>query len=109
MDHLLNGGVDILQGISSIMNPYKDMKKLKDVVKGKMSLWGGVNEAVTVQSGSEDEIRKEVEEAVNTLGSDGGFVICPVDNILLTTDEAWEKVMMFIKAWNEIKSLKLLI
>jgi len=86
---VLEAGVDILQGVDPVSDPYMDMKKLKEMTRGKMSLWGGVNEAITVQLKSEDEIRKAIKEANNTLGYDGGFILSPVENVLLTTDEAW--------------------
>lgn len=105
IDQVLEAGVDILQGVDPVMDPYMDMKKLKEKVKGKMSLWGGVNEAVTIQSGSEDEIRSAVKKAMVELGSDGGLVLSPVENVLITTDEEWNKVLMFINAWKNICDL----
>lgn len=105
IDQVLEAGVDILQGVDPVSDPYMDMKKLKEMTRGKISLWGGVNEAITVQLKSEDEIRKAVKETIVTLGSDGGLVLSPVENVLLTTDEAWRKVMLFIKVWKELRNI----
>ena len=106
IDQIAGAKVDILIGVDpSSMDPYMDLKLLHEKVNGKMCLWGGINEAVTIQSGTEDEIREAVKKAINILGKDGGFILSPVENVLLTTDEAWKKVMMFIKIWNEMKKI----
>ena len=105
LDQMLEAGVDILQAIDPLMDPYMDMKKLKEITRGKMSLWGGINESLTIQEGSEEEIKNTVEKAISDLGPDGGFVLSPVDNVLLTTEEAWRKVLLFIKVWKEISGI----
>jgi hypothetical protein len=69
-----------------------------------MNIWGGVNEALTLQIGSEDDIRNAIKKAINTFGTDGGFILSPVENILFTTDESWKKVLKFIEIWKEIRA-----
>lgn len=105
IDQILDAGVDILQCIDPVMDPYMDLKKLKVIGNNKISVWGGVNEPITVQSGSEEKIRKAVKEAIITLDSNGGLVLSPVENVLLTTNKAWENVLLFIKVWKEMRNI----
>lgn len=103
IDQVLEAKVDALIGVDPVMDPYMDMQVLKEKTKGKMCLWGGVNEAITIQSGNKDEIREAVRKAIDILGKDNGFILSPVENVLLTSDESWRKVMMFIEIWKELK------
>lgn len=104
IDQVLEAGVDALIGVDPVMDPYMDMQVLKEKVSGKICLWGGVNEALTIQSGTKDEIKEAVRKAINILGKDGGFILSPVENVLLTSDESWRNVKMFIEIWKELRT-----
>ncbi|MCK5255215.1 MAG: hypothetical protein KAQ81_04270 [Deltaproteobacteria bacterium] len=103
IDLLLEAKVDALAGIDPVMDSTMDLKLLKEKVKGKMCLWGGVNEAITLEKGSREEIRDEVERAVNILGKDGGFIMTPVENVIDMSEDVWKKVIMFIEAWKDLR------
>ncbi len=105
VDELIEIGVDVLIGVDPVMDPTMDLAALKAKAKGKICLWGGVNQALTVEQGSENEIKEAVEKAVRTLGKDGGFILCPVENVIDVSQEVWDKELMFIEAWKELRAI----
>ena len=72
--------------------------ELKQKLCGRVALWGGVNGFITIEEGSEDDIRKATAAALETLGPDG-FILSPVDNIHSASETVWRKVLSFIDAW----------
>ena len=82
------------------MNSHKSLKKK---AQRKICLWGGVNQALTIELGDEDGIKDAVEEAITVLGKDGGFILSPVENVIDISEVVWKKVIMFIEAWKEFR------
>jgi len=75
---LRESGIDVLIGI----DPHAyDLNETKQVLDGKVCLWGGVNGHLTVEMGTENEVRAEVENAMRELSPGGGFILSPVDNV----------------------------
>jgi uroporphyrinogen-III decarboxylase len=66
----------------------------------RVALAGGVNSAVTLGSGTPEQIRAAVHDAVRTLGPDG-YILAPVDAIF--PDTPWESVAAMIAAWKEVR------
>ena len=58
-----------------------DLARLKREAGDWLAFWGGINAAVTLTRGTDEEIRRAVETAVGTLGPGGGFVLLPVDTL----------------------------
>lgn len=54
--------------------------------------------AVTVELGSEEEIRAAVQKAIATLGP-AGFVLSPVDNITIDAPQTWRNIDVFLDEW----------
>jgi uroporphyrinogen-III decarboxylase len=98
LDFYLEAGIDVLIGIDPVQGTHTDMPLLKDKLGDQVCLWGGVSGAVTVEMGTETEIRSAVQEAVKTLGSDG-FVLSPVDNITVDVPSTWHNIDIFIDEW----------
>jgi hypothetical protein len=73
-------GVDIVWGVDPVQGD-ADLARLKAEAGEWLCFWGGMNAWVTLQRGSDAEIREAVETAVSTLGPGGGFVLLPVDAI----------------------------
>jgi hypothetical protein len=71
--------------------------KLKQKLRGRIALWGGVNGFLTIEDGSEDDIRRATAAALATLGPDG-FILSPVDNVRNPSEATWRKVLAFIAA-----------
>jgi uroporphyrinogen-III decarboxylase len=100
IDPLRASGIDVLIGIDPVQGTYTDAAKLKATLGEDMCLWGGVSGAVTVESGTETEVREAVREAVNTLGPEG-FVLSPVDNLTLDQPRTWRNVEILIDEWKK--------
>ena len=45
--------------------------------------------AVTVETGTEEETAAAVRRALEVLGSGGGYILSPVDNVREDTENAW--------------------
>ena len=91
-------GMDVLIGVDPVQGTQTDLPKLKKTFDGKIALWGGVSGAVTVEMGSEQEIRSAVRDAIDDLGSKG-FILSPVDNITVDEPQTWKNVDVFINEW----------
>ena len=98
LDYYLEAGIDVLIGIDPIQGTHTDMPLLKEKLGGRVCLWGGVSGAVTVEMGTEVEIRSAVREAIETLGPDG-FILSPVDNITVDAPLTWQNLETFIDEW----------
>jgi len=98
LDFYLQAGIDVLIGIDPIQGTYTDMPLLKQKLGGRICLWGGVSGAITVEMGSEQEIRSAVRNAIQTLGPTG-FILSPVDNITIDSPQTWENIDFFINEW----------
>jgi uroporphyrinogen decarboxylase len=96
---LLESGIDVLIGVDPVQGKGMDLASMKTELGGRVCLWGGVNGFVTVERGTPDEVRAEVQQALATLAPGGGFILSPVDNVTADTDRAWANVNTLIKEW----------
>jgi hypothetical protein len=95
---IAEAGVDVVIGV----DPHLwDLRAAKDVARGRMCLWGGVNGHLTVEQGSEEEVRQEVRQAIEILGAGGGFILSPVDNVREDTPRAWANVHALLDEWRK--------
>ncbi len=98
LDYHIEAGFDVLFGVDPVQGTHTDMPLMKEKLGQTATLWGGVSGAVTVEMGSEDEIRSAVQEAIRTLGPDR-FVLSPVDNITVDEPLTWHNIDIFIDEW----------
>ncbi len=98
LDLYLEAGIDALIGIDPVQGTHTDLGLIRRKLAGRVCMWGGVSGAVTVERGTEDEIRSAVRRAIDTLGPDG-FILSPVDNITVDAPQTWRNVGIFIDAW----------
>jgi len=96
----LEAGIDVLIGVDPVQDTRMDLALLKERVGDRMCLWGGVSGAVTVEMGSEQEVRLAVRQAVETLGP-AGFVLSPVDNITVDAPRTWHNIDVFMEEWRK--------
>lgn len=101
LDNILASGADVLLGVDPLQRGANPLQTIRDRLGGRVCLWGGVNGAITVEEGSEDEVRRAVADAMDVLGQVNGFILSPVDNITAITLKAWRNVEVFIEAWRE--------
>ncbi|MDP6355555.1 MAG: uroporphyrinogen decarboxylase family protein, partial [Planctomycetota bacterium] len=102
LEMIVEAGVDVLVGIDPVQGNGTVLSEVKQAAAGNICLWGGVNGFVTVELGTEKQVRAAVTEAIQTLGPDG-FILSPVDNIRDESDKAWQNVLVFIQAWKETR------
>jgi hypothetical protein len=101
LDQIVEAGVDVLVGVDPIQGKGTDLAEMKRRASGKLCLWGGVNGFLTVERGTEADIRDAVKQALDTLGPDG-FILSPVDKVRDPSDEVWANVEALIEAWREM-------
>ena len=101
LDELLSLDIDVLIGIDPLQGRGVDLRKLAEKVGGKICLWGGVNGFITIEQGTAEEVRGEVENAKSILGKTGGFILSPVDNVTDESDLTWENVKILIDEWKK--------
>lgn len=98
LDMYAEAGIDVLMGVDPIQGTRTDLRLTRQTAAGRVAVWGGVSGAITVEQGSEREIREAVDQAIAILGPDG-FILSPVDNITLDQPRTWRNVEHFINAW----------
>jgi hypothetical protein len=100
LEEFVDLGIDVLIGVDP--NTW-DLETTKQVLGGKVCIWGGVNGHLTVEQGSEDQIRKEVQSAIQQLSPGGGFILSPVDNVREYTSSIQRNVGVLIDEWQRIE------
>jgi len=98
LDFYNDAGIDVLIGIDPIQGTHTDMRLTKERIGERVCLWGGVSAAVTVERGSEAEIRFSVRQALQTLGP-WGMILSPVDNFTVDEPATWKNINIFIDEW----------
>ncbi|MBN1400469.1 MAG: hypothetical protein JXA74_06510 [Anaerolineae bacterium] len=101
LDDLVEIGVDILWGVDPVQDATVDLELFKRVAGGRMCLLGGLNGTVTLVTGSEKEIRDEVDRAVRVLGPGGGAILSPIDNIFDYTPR--QSLECLIDQWRRVR------
>jgi hypothetical protein len=99
LDFYNEAGIDVLIGIDPVQGRYTDMPLMKEKIGERVCLWGGVSAAVTVERGSEEQIRSAVQQALETLGP-RGMILSPVDNLTVDEPGTWKNIDIFIDEWN---------
>ena len=94
-DELLASQIDLLYYVDPVQEK-ADLAIVKDKFSNRLAVAGGISSAVTLHSGSRDEIRNAVQTAVRKLGPTG-FILAPVD--ALFPDTPWSSVEAMIEAW----------
>ena len=100
LDFYLQAGIDVLIGIDPIQGTHTNLKLLKETLGKRMCLWGGVSGAITVEIGSEPEVRAAVRNAITTLGP-LGLILSPVDNITVDEPRTWQNIEFLIDEWHK--------
>ena len=100
LDSYLEAGVDVLIGVDPVQGTHTNLEQMKQKAGGKLSFWGGVSGAVTVEMGSEEEVRDAVARAIEALGPTG-FILSPVDNITVDEPRTWYNIDVLIDEWRQ--------
>jgi hypothetical protein len=98
LEKIAQTGVDVIIGI----DPHAyDLQATKEILRGRVCLWGGINGHLTVERGHPADVQREVAEALKILGPDG-LILSPVDNVREDTRQAMDNVNMLIKSWKAL-------
>ncbi len=108
LDDILASGVDVIIGV----DPEEGKGTALPVIKRKCraagkALWGGVSGAVTVELGTEGQTEAAVRRALEVLGTGGGFILSPVDNVREDTENSRRNTLAFIEAWKRHRERKM--
>jgi hypothetical protein len=97
-DELLDLGIDCISGVDPVQDRL-NLEEAKRAVGSRICLMGGLNAAVTVTQGNEEQVRDAVDEALRVLAPGGGHILWPVDNIFC--ELPWEKTEVLIDRWRQ--------
>lgn len=75
LDDLVDLGLDGLNPIEDLNIPKMDIGKIKDQYGDKICLWGNVDCAHVLVTGSEKEVREAVRTCINKASSGGGHIL----------------------------------
>jgi uroporphyrinogen-III decarboxylase len=100
LDMIMEAGVDVLIGVDPLQGG-ADLRAMREKTKDRLCLWGGVSGALTLETGTEDQIRGAVREATKVLAPGGGFILSPVDGIYDSSEKGRRNVQVFVEAWKE--------
>jgi hypothetical protein len=99
---LLDSGVDVIIGVDPGEGKGTTLEQVRDSFGRRVALWGGVSGPLTIEEGTEAEVRAAVEAAIATLAPTGRFILCPVDNVREDTPRAWRNLEVFIDTWKSL-------
>lgn len=103
----LESGMDVLIGPDPVQESRVDFPLTKRTLGGHVCLWGGVNGFVTVETGTAEQVRQAVRDAVRQLGPGGGFILSPVDNVTADNARVWSNVSALIDEWRSRRAYPL--
>jgi len=82
-----------------------DLAEVKAAYRGKVAVVGGLNDPITLERGTPEDIRREVHEAVRTLAPGGGLVLSAAEGIYASTP--WQSIETLLEAWREVRDYPL--
>jgi uroporphyrinogen-III decarboxylase len=109
LDMYLEAGIDVLIGVDPVQDARADFALTKRKLGGHVALWGGVNGFVTIEQQDPDDARRAVQEAVRTLGTGGGFILSPVDNVRDSSERVWVNVTALVDEWRACRRYPLTV
>lgn len=89
-------GIDIL---NPLQPECMDVGKIKREFGNDLAFWGAVGTQTTMPFGSPEEVRLCVQELIDVVGKNGGFLVAPTH--LVEPEVPWENILAFIEAVDE--------
>ena len=80
LDDLVEIGVDILHPVQ-VSAAKMDPARLKKEYGDRLSFWGAIDTQRVLPLGSQDEVKREVEQRIRDLSPGGGYILSAVHNI----------------------------
>jgi len=92
-------GVDALSYLTPPPLGDANLGEIKRRMGDKVCLWGGISAPITLERGTQEEVRQAVIEAIRAAASGGGFILAPADAILQAS--AYNNLMTMIETCHE--------
>ncbi len=106
LEDLAHAGYDVHFLLDPLPNGTRiDLAAVKAAFRGKVAVVGGLNDPITLESGTPEEIRQEVHDAVRFLGPGGGLALAPAEAIFASTP--WSSIETLFAAWREVREYPL--
>jgi len=97
IEPILDGLIEIgVNALNPVQPEYMDAQALRRRYGSRLTLWGTVGRQTTFSFGSPEEIRREVQSRIETLGH-AGLVLCPAYDID-EPDIPWGNIAAFLEA-----------
>jgi uroporphyrinogen decarboxylase len=80
LEDFIEIGVDALNPVQTSAKGM-DSETLSRDFGGRLCFWGGIDTQHTLPKGSPEDVRREVESQIQTLGKNGNYVLSAVHNI----------------------------
>ena len=98
-DALKDIDIDVLQGVDPRMLHVGDARSMFETLGDNKAFWGGVNGEVTLQSQDPDVIEREVRQAIDILGANGGLIL----SAFLYREVPPQGTLYMIDAWRKYR------
>jgi hypothetical protein len=76
-----------------------DVAEAKRDIGDRVCLWGGVDAPLTMENGSDDEVRAAVRHAIDSAKGGGGFVLSTADSIWHNDERISHNLEVFLDTW----------
>jgi uroporphyrinogen decarboxylase len=90
---LIDAGINVLQSVQPEAN---DPAALKREYGRDLAFWGGAGSQSTFSRGTPDDVRKEVQYLIETVGTGGGYICSPAH--FIEPECTLENIDAFVKA-----------
>jgi uroporphyrinogen decarboxylase len=94
-------GLDVYSNIDPDA-PGTDLQTLKTAAGGHFTLCGGLNNYHVLEQGTEDEVRRAVRLAIDTLAPGGGFILAPADTLNVVSATCERNFETLVATWKEM-------
>ncbi|MCS7180130.1 MAG: hypothetical protein NZ891_02105, partial [bacterium] len=92
-----NVGIDLLYFFDPVFDKI-DLNEMKEKVKNKFCIAGGINSTLTLKNGNEEEIEKQIKDVIEIYGKKG-VILSPVDSLF--PDTPYENVKKMIEIYKK--------
>lgn len=97
---LKNMDVDVFFGLEPMAaRKSENLALVREALKGRSCIWGGVNAHVTLGTGTDEQIDDAVKAAIETLGPKGFILNASI--YIYDDDVHWERFVKFVEAWRK--------
>jgi len=104
LDIFVDIGYDVLHLLDPIQHDGTrlDLGRVRTTFDRRIAIIGGLNEPITLEQGTPEQIRQEVFDAIRILGPGGGLVLSPAEAIMAGTP--WKSIEILIEAWKQVRN-----